>query len=155
MVSSGGGRCRVGYEIKSLKKSIEKKLGFSSEKKAIVVGAGGLGSAIARYDNFNDYGFNIIALFDVDPSKVGKKISGKEIHHMKKLSSVIEEEDVKIVVLAAPKSEAQNIVNQLKNLDIEYIWNFTPCVIDVPDNILVRNESLVANFLRLVHTSKK
>ena len=152
MVSSGGGRCRVGYEIKSLKRSIEKKLGFASEKKAVVIGAGGLGSAIARYDNFNDYGLNIIALFDVDKDKIDTKVSDKNIYHMDKLSEIVKDEDVKIVILSAPKAAAQGIVNMLDGLDIEYIWNFTPSVIKVPEGVLLRNESLVANFLRLVHS---
>ena len=63
---SNSGKCRVGYEVKQLKKAIEDFLGFNQKQDAFIIGAGTLGSALANYDVFNNYGVNILALFDND-----------------------------------------------------------------------------------------
>src|SRR5574344_1225767 len=65
------GKCRVGYVVKDLKDSIEKTLGFEKPKDAFIVGAGNLGSALAKYDSFANYGLNVLAMFDNDPLKIG------------------------------------------------------------------------------------
>ena len=51
----------------------------SSEYLETVIGAGNLGSALAKYDSFKDYGLNVIAMFDNDTSKIGTMINGKEV----------------------------------------------------------------------------
>ena len=63
-ILNNSGKSRIGYIVKELKKSIESTLGFSKTKKAFIIGAGNLGMALAKYDNFTNYGLNIIALFD-------------------------------------------------------------------------------------------
>ena len=68
------GKCRVGYEVKKLKHSIEECLGFKQRRDAFIVGAGNLGSALAKYDSFKDYVLNILAMFDNDPKKIGTLI---------------------------------------------------------------------------------
>ena len=79
------GKSRVGYIVKELKIAIEKTLGFKKNKKAFIIGAGNLGTAIANYGNFTDYGLNIISLFDNDPQKIGKIINGMEIKNISEL----------------------------------------------------------------------
>ena len=76
---NNSGKSRVGYIVKELKKSIETNLGFSKNKKAYIVGAGNLGMALAKYDNFANYGLNIVCLFDNDSDKIGKEINNKKI----------------------------------------------------------------------------
>ena len=71
---NNSGKGRVGYIVKELKSSIEKTLGFKKTKNAFIIGAGNLGTALANYDNFGDYGLNIVALFDNDTRKIGKTI---------------------------------------------------------------------------------
>ena len=82
------GKCKVGYSVKELKDSIEHTLGFKKVKDVFIVGAGNLGMALAKYDNFENYGLNILALFDNDPLKVGNSIKGKEIFHVSKLPNL-------------------------------------------------------------------
>ena len=78
-ILNNSGKNRVGYIVKELKISIEKTLGFKKTKKAFIIGAGNLGTAIANYGNFQDYGLNILSLFDNSPEKIGKIINGMEI----------------------------------------------------------------------------
>ena len=142
------GKSRVGYHVSDLKKSIEKTLGFSHPKNAFIVGAGNLGLALAKYDNFSSYGLNIIALFDNDPYKVDMHINNKQIFHITKLPNLVHRLNVDIAILTVPKNQAQKVADFLVASDIKYIWNFTPAVLRVPDNIKVWNENLIASFLQ-------
>lgn len=142
------GRCRVGYNVKELKDKIEKTLGFAHQKDAFIIGAGHLGLALAKYDNFSSYGLNIIALFDNDPYKVDMHINNKQIFHITKLPNLVHRLNVDIAILTVPKNQAQKVADFLVASDIKYIWNFTPAVLRVPDNIKVWNENLIASFLQ-------
>ena len=83
---NNSGKSRVGYIVKELKKSIETTLGFAKTKNAYIIGAGNLGMALAKYDNFTSYGLNIISLFDNNPDKIGKDINNKKILDIKELT---------------------------------------------------------------------
>src|SRR5574344_1314181 len=90
------GKCRVGYIAKDLKDSIEKTLGFEKPKDAFIVGAGNLGSALAKYDSFSNYGLNVLAMFDNDPLKIGNYINQKEVFHISKLADLVKRLNVEI-----------------------------------------------------------
>lgn len=141
------GKSRVGYHVSDLKKSIEKTLGFSHPKYAFIVGAGNLGLALAKYDNFLNYGLNVLALFDNDPLKVGVNVNKKEVYHISKLPELAVQMGVQMVLLTVPRSAAQSTVDFLVDSNIKYIWNFSPSVLDVPCDVEVWNENLMGNFL--------
>lgn len=145
------GKCRVGYIVKDLKNNIEKTLGFEKPKEAFIVGAGNLGSALAKYDNFSNYGLKVLALFDNDTLKVGMKVNDKEVFHISKLPELAKRLSVEIVILTIPREYAQSTINFLVESNIKYIWNFTPTVLSVPDNIQVWNENLMGNFLQFTY----
>lgn len=141
------GKSRVGYVITDLKKAIEKTLGFSQPKNAFIIGAGNLGLALAKYDNFLNYGLNVLALFDNDPLKVGVTINKKEVYHISKLPELAQKMNVRMALLTVPRNAAQSTADFLINSNIKYIWNFSPSVLNVPDKIEVWNENLMGNFL--------
>ena len=145
------GKSRVGYIVKELKIAIEKTLGFKKNKKAFIIGAGNLGTAIANYGNFTDYGLNIISLFDNDPQKIGKIINGMEIKNISELPQIAEDNDVDIAILTVPRQFAQKTADFLVKSKIGYIWNFAPVVLSVPNNVQVWNENLMGNFLQFTY----
>ena len=145
------GKSRVGYIVKELKIAIEKTLGFKKNKKAFIIGAGNLGTAIANYGNFTDYGLNIIALFDNDPQKIGKIINGMEINNISELPKIAENNEVDIAILTVPRQFAQTTADFLVKSNISYIWNFAPVVLSVPNNVQVWNENLMGNFLQFTY----
>lgn len=145
------GKSRVGYIVKELKIAIEKTLGFKKNKKAFIIGAGNLGTAIANYGNFTDYGLNIIALFDNDPKKIGKIINGMEIKNISELPQIAENNEVDIAILTVPRQFAQTTADFLVKSNISYIWNFAPVVLSVPNNVQVWNENLMGNFLQFTY----
>jgi len=145
------GKSNVGYIVKELKTSIEKTLGFSKNKKAFIIGAGNLGMALAKYDNFQSYGLNILALFDNDKSKIGKVINNKMVLDISKLPNLSRKTNVDIAILTIPRKYAQVMADYLVKANIKYIWNFTPAVLDVPEGIQVWNENIMGNFLQFTY----
>lgn len=141
------GKSKIGYNVEELKKSIELLLGFEKNKDVFVVGAGNLGFALAKHDEFKDYGLDILALFDNDPQKVDKTINGKKVFNISKLEDLVKRMGVEIAILAVPANVAQEVAAILVNGNIKYIWNFTPTVLEVPKNIKVCNENLIGNFI--------
>lgn len=150
-ILNNSGKCRVGYIVKELKKSIEATLGFSKTKNAFIIGAGNLGMALAKYDNFTNYGLNIIALFDNDNKKIGHSVNNRIILDIEKLPNLSRKTDVDIAILTVPKEFAQSTADILIKAGIKYIWNFTPVVLSVPDNVQVWNENLMGNFLQFTY----
>ena len=148
------GKCRVGYDVKRLKKSIEESLGFKQVKNAFIIGAGNLGSALAKYDSFSDYGLNIIAMFDNDLNKIGTQISNKNVFSISEIETHIKKSNVEIAILTVPRNFAQRVAEVLIKSGIKYIWNFTPCVLDVPKEIIVWNENLVGSFLQFTNNDE-
>jgi len=145
------GKCRVGYIVKELKKNIEKTLGFEKPKEAFIIGAGNLGSALAKYTNFESYGLKVLALFDNDLKKVGTKINEKEVFKISNLPELAKELSVEIAILTVPREYAQKTADFLVESNINYIWNFTPTVLAVPNGVQVWNENLMGNFLQFTY----
>ncbi len=150
-ILNNSGKCRVGYIVKELKKSIEMTLGFSKTKKAFIVGAGNLGMALAKYDNFTSYGLNIVALFDNDTKKIGNTVNNKLILDINKLPNLSRKTGVDIAILTVPRTYAQSTADFLVKSDIKYIWNFAPVVLSVPKDVQVWNENLMGNFLQFTY----
>lgn len=145
---NNAGRCRVGYSVSELKDSIEDTLGFKRSKDAVIVGAGHLGLALAKYSAFNDYGLNILALFDNDPQKVDMTVNNKQIFHVSRLPNLMQRLGIEIAILTVPRSCAQKTADFLIDSNIKYIWNFTPVVLKVPADVMVWNENLISHFLQ-------
>lgn len=142
------GKSRVGYNALQLKETIEKTLGFKNPKNAFIIGAGNLGTALAKYNGFKDYGLKVVALFDVDKNKIGKKINDKPVYDIKELPDYTKKMNIEIGILTVPADFAQEIANWAVKSKIKYIWNFSPTVLDVPFGIEVWNENLMGNFLQ-------
>lgn len=150
-ILNNSGKGRVGYIVKELKKSIETTLGFAKTKNAFIIGAGNLGMALAKYDNFTNYGLNIVALFDNDDKKIGKTINNKLVLDIEKLPNLSKKSGVDIAILTVPREYAQFMADFLVQANIKYIWNFTPAVLSVPKDVQVWNENLMGNFLQFTY----
>lgn len=145
------GKSSVGYDVIALKSSIEKTLGFSKTKKAFIIGAGNLGMALAKYDNFQNYGLSILALFDIDKEKIGKTVNNKLIMDIDKLPNLLRKSDVDIAILTVPRKMAQPMATFLVDSGVKYIWNFSPTVLSVPEGVQVWNENIMSNFLQFTY----
>ena len=101
-----------------------------------------------------DYGLNVIAMFDNDTSKIGTMINGKEVFGLTKVANLSARLGVDIAILTVPKECAETTANYLAGAGIKYIWNFTPCILDVPEHVKVWNENLVGSFLQFINSDE-
>ncbi len=134
------GMSRVGYEVCEICRAIRTVVGFDQPYTAVLVGAGQLGGAIMAYPEFERYGLRIVAAFDVDPFKVGRRIAGRTIEPIDEMRSFVAEHHVRLAILATPEEVAQPLADLLVACGVEAIWNFTPTRLHVPAAVLARNE---------------
>lgn len=143
------GHQKQGYSCAELKKSIEKKLGFTKPKEVFIIGAGNLGMALARFSDFKDYGIKIKALFDNNPEKIDKEINGKKIYPLSKLKKLISQVNIKNVILTVSPEQAQNVAEYAVKCGTQFIWNFTPVILNVPPSVSVYYENIISSFLQM------
>ena len=139
------GKTRIGYEVHPLTKALNEFLGFKYRHNAFLVGTGSLGSALMRDLGLQQYGLNIVAGFDVDPSIVGTTVAGIPIYDFNELAARQRSTGVSIAIVAVPFENAQDVANALVESNIKAIWNFTPYRIKVPRNIVLQNTSIYAD----------
>ena len=144
----GFGTPGVGYNVEKLTKQIKKILKLNVVHNAVLVGAGNLGKAILAYSGFKIYGFNIIAVFDNDPKKIGRKIENINIEDVAKLS-VIKRQKINLGIIAVPREAAQKIADNLIKSGIKGILNFSPCRINVPKKVKVITIDIAMDLARL------
>lgn len=136
------GKCRVGYSVTDLIEAIEGFLGWDNTTDAFLVGAGSLGTALMGFEGFGHHGLNIVAAFDVDEAKIGRRLRGKEVLPLGKLPDLARRMHIRMGIIAAPAQAAQSIADLMVSAGIRAIWNFAPTKITVPDDVVVQNEDL-------------
>jgi len=145
----GFGRQGYGYRVSELKGHIGEILGLTQEHICIILGAGHIGCAVARYPSFSREGFRTIAMFDVAEEKVGRLMDGVPVHHMDALEEFISGHHVDIAVLALPKRAAQDALKRLYDAGVRAIWNFAPTDLTHPEDMLVVNVHLMDSLQQL------
>ena len=149
----GFGQQGYGYNVRYLYDEIGNILGLSSKFKAVLIGAGNLGQAIANYMKFDKLGFSTIALFDIDPGLIGKSVRGIEIRSLHELDSFCKSHKVDIAALTMPKQSADNTAQHLVELGIRAIWNFAHVDLELKDDsVVVENVHLFDSLMRLSYT---
>src|SRR5690606_1165722 len=109
----GFGQQGYGYNVDELYEEIQKILGLDREYNMIVIGAGNLGQALANYNGFEQEGFKIRALFDINPRLVGISIRGIPILDIDQIENFLSKYEVHIAAICTPKKTAQEIVDKL------------------------------------------
>lgn len=129
----------VGYNTGDLNQQIRRILGLNREWPVILVGAGKLGSALALYQGFIRRGFNIVGVFDNDPERCGKKLGKIVVQPVSEMEDVIKRLGVKMAIIAVPADVAQEVAEHLVNAGVKAILNFSPRVLNVPEDVVVRH----------------
>jgi redox-sensing transcriptional repressor len=130
----------VGYFVKELLFEIKKILGLNRRWRMALVGIGNLGLALVAHENFPKQGYEFVAVFDVDPKKVGRRLpSGQMIHNLNDLETVVRDKAIEIGVIATPALHAQATAQRLIKAGIKAILNFAPSQIQMPEGFIVEN----------------
>ena len=121
----GFGQQGYGYNIESLYEEIGKILGVNNNRKAILIGAGNLGKAVALHMAFEARGFNLIGVFDRNQALAGQMLRGIPIRHIDGLFNFCRDNSPTVAVLCIPSSAAEVLAPQLVELGIKGFWNFS------------------------------
>jgi redox-sensing transcriptional repressor len=132
----------LGYPVESLMLTIREALGREQLQPVILVGAGNLGSALLRYQGFHKEGFEVIAAFDAKPDEARARELKIPVHDAAQLEVFITQNDVKLAILCVPVGAAQEVVNRLVAAGIQGILNFSPVVLEVPEEVTMNNVDL-------------
>ncbi len=138
----------VGYNIKKLIKQISKILRLDVGHKAALVGVGNLGSAVLAYRGFKTYGFDIVAVFDSDPTKIGRKANNVTIEDISKIQS-LKRRNISLGIIAVPHNAAQQTAEALIKAGVGGILNFSPCYITGPTKVKVISVDIAMDLVRL------
>lgn len=143
------GKPRTGYSIRELIQSIETFLGWNNVNEALLVGAGNLGTALLGHERFSRFGLRIVAAFDTDPRKAGKRIHEKVVLPFEKLSDLAQRMGIHLGIITTPAEAAQSVADEMVKAGIQAIWNFAPVRLKVPEHIFVYNEDLYSSLASL------
>ncbi|HYS53175.1 MAG TPA: redox-sensing transcriptional repressor Rex [Thermoanaerobaculia bacterium] len=136
----------VGYNVSRLKEHLVRELGIDRGRNVIIVGAGNLGMALADYRGFNDNGFRIAALIDVDPGKIGRTSrSGIPVLSYADLKRVVREQNVEIGIIAVTANAAQEVYDSLVDAGLNAILNFAPIQLRTDNHVKLKSVDLRIN----------
>lgn len=121
----GFGQQGYGYNVKDLYEEIGKILGFDKRRKAVLLGAGNLGRAIALHMDFSSRGFELLAIFDSNPALVGMDVGGVTVSDCANLEAFCRMIRPDVAILCIPKEAARSLAGTLVDCGIRGFWNFS------------------------------
>lgn len=136
------GKRGLGYAVPELVVRLRDILGLKRSYRVVVVGAGKIGSALVQYRGFAQRGFQIAAVYDADPAKVGLKWNGQAVRDVRHLKRDLAQHPMDIAIVSTPAEAAQGVTDQLVRGGIKAILNFAPVHLVVPDDVVVKNVNM-------------
>jgi len=132
------GKQGTGYSIPYLIDKLREILKVDRLWDVIIVGAGDMGHALARYQGFVNRGFIVTMIFDNDASKIGQQIGNLVVEDARLLEEKIRQNNIKVAMLTIPAAAAQEVTDQLVNAGVKAILNYAPVNLNAPDDVKVQ-----------------
>lgn len=132
----------VGYSVPDLRDRIRRELGIDKRRRVAIVGAGNLGTALARYTGLTKRGFDVVAIYDVDRSRIGDLIGEVKIQDLAEMSADCANDVFDMAMIAVPARAAQSVADALVAGGVKSLLNFAPVRLGVPGEIAVRQVDL-------------
>ena len=132
----------VGYYVGELRDQLTRILGLDKHHRVGIIGAGRLGTALADYYGFRQTNFEVAALFDADPEKVGQRIGDVEVYDIKKFSRITKKEGIDVAVIAVPAQFAQSVLELIAKAGIKAVMNFAPTPLLAEDDVKLKTIDL-------------
>jgi redox-sensing transcriptional repressor len=145
------GKQGTGYSIPFLIERLRNILKVDRVWEVVIVGMGDIGHALARYNGFANRGFHISMVFDNDPQKIGQKVGEYEVFDTATLIEKVKQNRIKIAMLTAPASSAQEITDLLVKAGIKAILNYAPISLNVPGGVRVQYIDPVTHLQRMTY----
>lgn len=144
----------LGYDVRILMDALNEVLGTAKLQPVVLVGVGNLGSALLRYQGFRKEGFEIVAAFDIDPQRHRQSDLPVPVLAYADLLACVRKHSVKMAILSVPAKAAQNVANDLVSTGIQAILNFSPTVLNVPDDVVVNSVDLAVELENLSYFTR-
>ncbi|MFL2677072.1 MAG: redox-sensing transcriptional repressor Rex [Dehalococcoidia bacterium] len=129
-----------GYNVKILKKTLQKLMGLEAKWNAVIIGGGRLGkSSVEFMKQKKSETFRIVAAFDPNKRLIGKKISNLKIQNMKDLNRTVKSRNIKIGIISTENNNVQSVAEDLIDNELNYILNFSSFSPKVPDYVILKN----------------
>jgi redox-sensing transcriptional repressor len=145
------GRKGIGYEVNYLVEKIKSILKLDQQINVLLVGAGHLGHAISNYNAYLKDNMKIVAVFDADSNKVGKRIADLKIQPIEELGSTVQENNIRIGIIAVPADAAQAVADCLVSAGVSGILNFAPTNLRVPEGVRVHDADVTMELHSLAY----
>ena len=141
----------VGYDVARLIDEIARSLGLNRSWNVIIIGAGLLGTALARYKGFSEQGFRLVGMFDSSPKVIGKSYGPGKVRAMSELEQFVKEQPVDIAIITVPAHAAQATIDRVvaPNVGVGAILNFAPIKVFVPKDVVLRQVDLSSELMFL------
>jgi redox-sensing transcriptional repressor len=136
------GKRGLGYPVPELADRLRQILGLKRRYRVALIGAGKIGSALVQYRGFKQRGFDIVAIFDRDPGKVGRQWNGLTVLDIDSLEREVSRQLIDMAVLVTPADAAQAVSDRIVALGVKAILNFAPVQLNVPDDVVVKTVNL-------------
>ena len=137
------GKRGLGYAVAELAERLKKILGLDRRWRVALVGAGRIGSALVEYGGFGERGYDVVAIFDSDESKVGGKWGGLSVRDISEFEAVAKDQSVEIVILAIPVGAVPSVMEHVETAGVRGILNFAPTKLKVPAGVSVKDVNMV------------
>ncbi|MBS3787555.1 redox-sensing transcriptional repressor Rex [Candidatus Bipolaricaulota bacterium] len=138
-----------GYDMSRLIKELRNILKLNKETHVALVGAGNLGTALLTHQDFNRWGFRITVAFDNRPKVIGNQIGGILVEPIQDLESTVRKKKIEAGMIAVPADSAQSVSDSLTSAGIKGILNFAPTLLDVPDEVKVKQVDITSTLKEL------
>ena len=138
----GFGQQGYGYNVEALYEEISQILGLDHDYKMVIIGLGNLGHAVANYTHIYKAGFEVLGVFDVNPTLIGTEVNDIKVRDIDELADFLKGNDVEIGIITTNKSSAQGVADVLVKGGIKGIWNFAPVDLVLPENVALENVHL-------------
>src|SRR5262245_35907068 len=139
----------IGYRVDDLIARVRKILGTDKTWPVLLVGAGNLGRALLAYRGFDTKGFKLVAVFDNDPAKIGKKFGPFVVQALNELEPTIRTKSIRLAMIAVPADVAQSVADELIEAGIKGLLNFAPVSLNVRDDIALNAVDLAVSLEQL------
>jgi redox-sensing transcriptional repressor len=136
------GKRGIGYPVAELAARLREILGLGLRYHVILIGAGRIGAALAAYPGFSERGFDLQAVYDVDPRKIGRELEGHVVRDQSRIETDLAQSPAHIAVVGVPAGAAQAVADRLVTAGVQAILNFAPVALAVPAGVTVSNVNM-------------
>jgi redox-sensing transcriptional repressor len=145
------GKQGTGYSIDFLAEQIRQILHVDRVWDMAVIGAGDIGSAVARYQGFSNRGIRVAMIFDSDPAKIGTQVGSFTVKDINTVKDTIREAGIQVAMIATPSQVAQEVADELVSAGVRAILNYAPINLNVPENVHVQYTDPAIHLQRMTY----